>query len=78
MDYGIPTNDGIKIPNLCAWKKEQRIACDVGIAAVAADLDFVHERKAENYDIPDIYVWMPRKHHKSNPNRNPLRVQLEL
>ena len=34
MELRIPTNDGVKIPDLCAWKEEQYIVCDVAIAAV--------------------------------------------
>ena len=54
----IPTNDGVKIPDLCAWKEEQYIVCNVAIAINTADIDLVNERKVAKYDMPDIHAWM--------------------
>lgn len=56
----IPTNVGIKIPDLCAWKGGRYIVLDAAVVADTVDLDYVHESKKGKYDMPEIHAWMEK------------------
>ena len=50
----IPTVEGTKIPDLCAWKDSAYVVCDVALGSDTADLDKIHFSKVSKYDLPGI------------------------
>ena len=54
----IPTVEGTKIPDLCAWKDSAYVVCDVAVGSDTADLDKIHFSKVSKYDLPGIHQWM--------------------
>ena len=45
----IPTEQGLKIPDLCAWRNDTYMVCDVAVASDDYNLDRVHANKVLKY-----------------------------
>ena len=60
----IPTKDGIRIPDLIAWKEDLAICSDVTISSDIAILNADHLNKTNKYDNNDIRDWI-RLHNPS-------------
>lgn len=56
----IPTDQGLKIPDLCAWKENTYIVCDVAVTSDIYNLDRVYDNKVLKYDTQDVHSWMLR------------------
>ncbi|MFG1588197.1 hypothetical protein ACDT12_12955 [Staphylococcus aureus] len=54
----IATNEGTRIPDLCAWSASLYIVCDVAVVADTTDPDRWHNFKMRKYDTPDVHRWM--------------------
>ena len=54
----IPTVEGTKIQDLCAWKDSA-----YAVGSDTADLDKIHFSKVSKYDLPGIHQWIK----ESNP-----------
>ena len=61
----IRTEMGLRIPDLCAWKEEQFLVCDVSIVSDLSNLNEEHDRKVRKYDIRDVHTWMK----ENNPSQ---------
>ena len=57
LEHRIPTEQGLKIPDLCAWRSDTYIVCDVAVASDDCNLD---DNKVLKYDTQDIHAWMLR------------------
>ena len=58
IEPSIPTVEGTKIPDLCAWKDSAYVVYDVAVGSDTADLDKIHFSKVSKYDSPEIHQWM--------------------
>ena len=56
----IPAEQGLKIPDLCAWRSDTYIVCDIAVASDDYNLDRVHDNKVLKYDTQDIHAWKLR------------------
>ena len=50
VEARIPTVEGTKITDLCAWKDPAYVVCDVAVGSDIADLDKIHFSKFSKYD----------------------------
>ena len=67
-----PTNVGIKIPDLCAWKDGKYVVLDVTVVADTLDLDYVHESKKDKYDMLEIHAWMEKNAQERTSKLEPI------
>ena len=53
----IPTEQGLKIPDLCTWMSDTYVVCSCCDVVAASD-DYNLDNKVLKYDIQDIHAWM--------------------